>query len=336
MLLIDSVYINSGGGYVLLKYLVEELTTREAEFILVLDERIGSDFVSIKNRVILAHSEFARMRFYRHLPPKITSVFCFANVPPPIKLNVPVYTYFHNINMLTLQGWPTIRKQLQTLLKREYIKYLRCNTDKWIVQTTNTRDQLIRKVERKNEKILVYPFYNIDSLTTAVASDEQKKDYALVGNYNNGAKGHVQLVKAWEILAQKGYYPKLHLTVSDANDEFAKVLNHAIQCGARIKNHGNIKFEQVPNIYKQSKAVVYPSINESLGLGIVEAISMGCDIVASDLPFTHSICFPTYVFDRENPESIADAIIRYETEPSPKSMLRIYNMIDDLISVILK
>ena len=28
MLLIDSVYINSGGGYVLLKYLVEILTTQ--------------------------------------------------------------------------------------------------------------------------------------------------------------------------------------------------------------------------------------------------------------------------------------------------------------------
>lgn len=336
MLLIDSIYINSGGGYVLLRYLIETLIKKDVDFILLLDKRIQTDFTNVKNRLILSPSELARLKFYRHLSLDVTSILCFANVPPPIKINLPVYTYFHNINMLTLQGWPSKRKQFQTWLKREYIKLLKNNTDKWIVQTTNTQNQLIRQLKSNIGSIVVYPFYDIDSLTKEFDICTAKKDYALVGNYNNGAKGHLQLVKAWEMLAQKGYHKTLHLTVSDASDEFWDSLNRATQCGVRIINHGNIEFKQVANIYRQSKAIVYPSINESLGLGIVEAISMGCDVIASDLPFTHSICSPSIVFDRSNPDSIAGAIIKYETEVYAKSQLKIYNMIDELINLLVQ
>ncbi len=101
-------------------------------------------------------------------------------------------------------------------------------------------------------------------------------------------------------------------------------------------NHGFIPFNKVVELYRKSKAIVYPSHNESLGLGIIEAISSGCDIIGSDLPFIHTVCKPSLTFNPYSAESIADAITRYEQETVPKSSLLINNRIDDLIDLLTK
>ena len=101
-------------------------------------------------------------------------------------------------------------------------------------------------------------------------------------------------------------------------------------------NHGVIPFNEVFDLYKQSKAIIYPSHNESLGLGIVEAITAGCDVIGSDLPFLHSICKPSQVFDSFSAESIADAVMKYEQGGTQKSELTIYNHIDELIELLNK
>ena len=95
-----------------------------------------------------------------------------------------------------------------------------------------------------------------------------------------------------------------------------------------------MSFKQVIELYGMSKAIVYPSHNESLGLGIVEALVAGCDVIGANLPYIHSICHPSVVFDPYNPESIADAIEEYEKEENHKSVLTIYNHIDELIELL--
>ena len=99
-------------------------------------------------------------------------------------------------------------------------------------------------------------------------------------------------------------------------------------------NHGFVNFQEMATIYHKAKAIVYPSFNESLGLGIVEGLYAGCDIVASDLPFTHAICKPSEVFDPHSPESIASAILRYEEGKSLKSILTIKDCMEELLQLI--
>ncbi len=79
---------------------------------------------------------------------------------------------------------------------------------------------------------------------------------------------------------------------------------------------------------------MYPSINESLGLGIVEAITAGCDVIGADLPYMHAVCRPSAVFDPSSPESIADAVERYEKGGMPRSELLVRDQIDTLIDVL--
>lgn len=87
-------------------------------------------------------------------------------------------------------------------------------------------------------------------------------------------------------------------------------------------------------LYGMSKAIVYPFHNESLGLGIVEALVSGCDVIGANLPYIQSICHPSVVFDPYNPKSIANAVERYENGIIQKSVLTIYNHIDELIELL--
>ena len=162
---------------------------------------------------------------------------------------------------------------------------------------------------------------------------EHGDDYVYISTYVPG-KGHDQLIEAWRLLHRKGVDVKLHLTVPFDCADFNNKVRAAQKEGVKIVNHGIIPFDRVIDLYGQSKAIVYPSHNESLGLGIVEAITAGCDVSGSDLPFIHSICVPSGVFNPYSPNSIADAILKYERGGMVKSKLLIKNQINELIDLI--
>lgn len=331
MLLIDAIYVNYGGAMGLLKYLVERLTEREERFFLLADARCKGVFDQFPHVEYQDAGENRRKMFYKNHEGEFCAVFCFGNVPPAFRLKVPVYTYFHNVNMLTLQNCRDWKQKMKFWMKRTYIKSLRKNTDEWFVQTSNTAKELTRHMGVSNERVKLYPFYKLPAYPQ---SDKPRTDYIFVGEYS-GSKGHTELLEAWKLLHEQGMDLTLHLTVS-LGDEFLKKLDNAIKDGVKIINHGFISVEELARLYTQCKATVYPSYNESFGLGMVEAMEAGCDVIASDRPFVHAICEPSEVFEPSLPSSIAGAIVKYETSKSPKTKQTVCNQIDELIKVISK
>lgn len=329
MLLIDAIYINQGGGFVLLRYLLDVLKERDIDFFLLADDRCIGELEDVANIQYMRASLKGRWEFYQKMPTSVTSVFCFGNVPPPIRLDVPVYTYFHNINMLTLSDCRSFKQKVMYWLKRTYIKSKRKNTDSWFVQTTNTARELIKNLKVKDSSVSLYPFYRIPKFQRCEC---ERTDYIFVGE-DSGSKGHKELIEAWRILHSRGVYRTLHLTVSSQSPLYNELKNIPEGC-PRIINHGFIPLEEVFELYSKCRATIYPSRNESFGLGIIEAIEAGCDVVASDLPFVHSICKPSEVFDMQNPCSIADAVVRYE-QGNCKSYKTVDDQVNELVDVII-
>ena len=334
MLLIDSLYINNSGGLHLLELLVKELQQRNTDFHLLADDRCVGRFDGLTSVEYLHASMQNRMLWYkRNDLNKYGCVFCFGNIPTPIKMDVPVYTYFHNVNLLTLAEARTTKKKMTMWAKRQVFRHYKTNTDCWIVQTTNTAAELKRHLKEPDERVKIMPFYDVPRELCLQKDESHGDDYVYVSNYT-GAKGHEELLEAWRIMHQKGIDKTLHLTVNNKQEVFLKKIQEAQSEGVRVVNHGFVPFDQVLELYRISKAIVYPSHNESLGLGIIEAIIAGCDVIGSDLPFIHAVCRPSEVFDPYSPESIADAIEKYERGRSIRSELLINNMIDELIELI--
>lgn len=328
MLLIDAIYINQGGGFVLLRYLLDVLKERNIEFFLLADSRCIGKLNDVTNIQYMSASLRGRWKFYTRISENITSILCFGNVPPPVKMDVPVYTYFHNINMLTLADCKDRRQKIMYWLKRTYIKSKKANTDKWFVQTSNTEHELVQNLKVGKSVVELYPFYKIPNF---IKTEAERTDYIFVGE-DSGSKGHRELIDAWEILNEKGYKRTLHLTVSPQSSLYAE-LQTPRSIGLGIINHGFIPLDEVFRLYAKCQATVYPSRNESFGLGIIEALEAGCDVIASDLPYVHAICAPSEVFDRRNPASIAGAVIRYEAERI-KSHKTVVDKLNDMIDLI--
>ena len=58
--------------------------------------------------------------------------------------------------------------------------------------------------------------------------------------------------------------------------------------------------------YNQCKALVYPSLNETIGLPIIEAKNRGLFLLCSKKPYSRQFFIPDLEFDPINPENIAD------------------------------
>ncbi len=332
LLLIDSLYINNSGGLRLLEYLVSELQQRNVNFYLLADARCHGKFDSCKHVRYMNASLWERKKFYKAKGERFSSVLCFGNIPAPIKLNVPVYTYFHNINLLTLAETHSLKVKAVSWLKREVFKHYKKNTNDWLVQTSNTAKELIDHLGESPERVKLMPFYELPDGVSEIAKQPHGDDYVFVAIDVPG-KSHKELIEAWGVLHKKGVDKTLHLTVQ-ADSPLVAELEEAQREGVKVVNHGVIPFKEVFELYKQSKAIIYPSHNESLGLGIVEAVTAGCDVIGSDLPFLHSICKPSAVFDPYSAESIAEAVEEYEKGDCGRSELTVRNQIEELIDLI--
>src|SRR3954471_15208710 len=102
MILIDALFVNKGGGAVLLRYLIEcILEGKEKEkFFFLLDPRFEKPEALDRNYTVIPNKISARIKFYKQHKKSYSKVFCFANTAPPAKLGVPVYTYLHNQKLL--------------------------------------------------------------------------------------------------------------------------------------------------------------------------------------------------------------------------------------------
>lgn len=331
-LLIDALHICMGGGLMILNHLVNNLVETDIDFVFLKDERCPKleSEDRIKNLLVLSSSHKTRKKFYKEHKNDYSKVLCFGNIPPTIKLTVPVYTYFHNVSLLKTPHDYPLKVKLLLRIKKTYLRRYVGNTDAWIVQTSYTADLVQRQLAQPSQLIYEYPFYQIPDGMNCEPK-ENRDDYVFIGEYT-GAKGHEYLVEAWIKLSKCGFDKTLHLTVTDS--AFCETIEKAKAVRANIVNHGHIGFDEVINLYNKSKATVYPSLNESLGLGIVEAVEAGCDVIGCNLPYIRSICTPSKIFIPRNADSIMAAILEYERYGGRTTRLKINDTISEFIEIL--
>ncbi len=96
----------------------------------------------------------------------------------------------------------------------------------------------------------------------------------------------------------------------------------------------NLSRDEIINLYMHSTALIYPSMFESYGLPIVEALQYNLPVIASELDYVRDITDPEFTFNPHSPKSISRSVKRflhikdYKTEiVTPKEfLLRIINL----------
>jgi glycosyltransferase involved in cell wall biosynthesis len=334
MVLIDALYINDGGGKVLLDYLVRNLEKTDKEIYYLFDNRIINNIPEIKktNTVLfLKASLLNRHIFYNKNKNSFTSVLCFGNLPPNIRLNVCVYTYFHQLLFLKITGNLTIKQKILYSLKIKVLNFFKKNTDFWIVQTELVKKLFIEKYDVLDNKILMLPFH--EELPETQSLLRKPKSYVYISNATPH-KNHKLLIKAFEQFYLNHKIGELYLTVSEDYKEIYDLIIEKQKLNIPIINLGYVSRQEIGQIYLQSEFMIFPSLTESFGLPLVEAIEKGCKIIASDLPYTYAVCEPSIVFNPLNENEIINSLSLSQKINVKPSFSKVKNEINQLLELL--
>lgn len=329
LILIDALYINNSGGKALLDCLVDELESRK--FLTpyyLLDQRIGNEYVHVpeSRKCFVSPSFLKRHFFYEKHRKSFDKILCFGNLPPSIKLDVEVYTYFHNVLFFDVPDDYPLKQKISKWIKGCIVKYFSQNTTFFWVQSNQVKKLIKNNI--RNAQVDILPFYrNIEKNCTR----RKKGVFCYVSN-GNAHKNHHNLIEAWKIVNVQRPDYQLHLTVTNDFPRLLDKIEGAISNGVNIINHGWVDSIE---LFSTCEAQIYPSLKESFGLGLVEAVQSGCDVVAANLPYVREVISPSGYFDPLNVHSITNAVLSYSREDILKrSIIVVENSMPEIIKIL--
>lgn len=329
MIVIDTLYVHTSGAKILLDYLISNIPINHS-ICLLLDKRNTVMFPSEKgeSRVLKGHLE--RYYFYKKNKKTITRVLCFANIPPPIELEAIVYTYFHQPLYLTYYSRQN-KFSLTNELKKIILGFFAKNTNVWITQSDHIASLLKSDFASASHELKVIPFYE----PMSPRNEKREESSFLYVSKGYKHKNHLRLLKAFSKLIESGFEAKLYLTLDeDLNEESGEIRQYLLQY-PQIINLGFIERDLLEGMYSKVEYIIYPSLAESFGLGLIEGILMGCDVLVADLPYAHAVCDASVYFNPRSSESIFDALISVITgDKFQKSVLKAENQIGELLRLL--
>ena len=261
VLLIDALHINDSGGKILLDFFIDSIENSKIEAFYLLDKRIKNDplYRSKKNILFLKANPLVRFFFYLKNKERFSKVFCFGNIPPPVKMRVESFTYFHNKLLLVIPTGFNFKTKFKLFLKFKFIKYLSKNTDYWVVQSKLMKNEFLRKMNLEpDNKVLIHPFF--PSFKGLIKKNIPRIPFSFlyVSKYHKH-KNFENLIRGFKIFYDEFNIGELHLTLVNDNSSIINSINELVLKGYPVINHGFVTRDKLAYLYRSSEFIVYPS-----------------------------------------------------------------------------
>jgi glycosyltransferase involved in cell wall biosynthesis len=301
--------IKNGGGKELLEYLLKYIDQKYPY--LIVHVYLDSSLMNIKivnnRKVFLLSSSLGKVFLFGK---KINNALYFGNLPPFRKVNNSM-VYIHNpyLVMTFTQLWgKSMYLFFKYSMQKIYIKIFIKNVDIVACQTKVVRNAIKSIYRHKNIKL--FPFFQLCN-NYKKTKNVKKYDFCYV-SLAHKHKNHTLLLNTLELLANKGVHLRLAVTIEKDKRALIDHISRINIIGSvQVTNMGVISKKAVCKLYSDSKCLVFPSLEESFGLGLIEAVEMGLDIIAADLKYVYEVVNPSLVFDPSSPQSCANAIEKY-------------------------
>tara|TARA_B100000989_G_scaffold188187_1_gene141665 strand:- start:10201 stop:11214 length:1014 start_codon:yes stop_codon:yes gene_type:complete len=332
MILLDAVYIHNYGGKSILDLLIRFLNDKNLidSFYFLLDSRYKNSLNIGSRFKYLNASEKERRNFYKKNKLYFSRILCIANVPPPIKIKSPVLIYFHNDLLINYnEANFGLKSKLLFYLKFNYIRFKSQETYHWFVQTEIMKKKIFDKGFIKEDKIKIFPIYDIKIPSPA---QKEKNTFLYVSN-SMPHKNLKNLILAFVDISQKINF-EIKLNLTSLKKDFINI-DFERHKNLKIFWHGEIEKNKLETIYKRCEFLIYPSLKESFGLPLIEAIQHNCKILASDLPYVYEIIEPSLVFNPNCYKDISKTInFALHSRQLKESKIKIKNKLPEMINYI--
>ena len=291
------ISLNSGAFSLLLKF-INVLETQNIISDIYISKKNVSDALNKLNysnsNIILTNTFKTILRYFS----KRESVFYFNNLPPFRSCGRSIL-YFHNELILTNSVLSTgslkfFIYKIWLFLFSEKIDFVAC-------QTENIKNKLEKLGLNRVNKI---PFYH--SLSSyRVEKKEIKYDFCCITS-DAQHKNNESLLKAIEILSSNRTFTfAITIPFDTTNKYLLKKIDYINKKGKRniVYNLGRLNLNEVRDVYLKSSALVFPSLRESFGLPLIEAVELGLKVLTANKPYSHEVLENPILF---NPKNIVD------------------------------
>ena len=310
--------VHQGGGRTLLIPILILLGKKD-DVLFILDKRLPlpEGWTPVGKVIIVRPLFFSRLSsefsLLKIIKPE-DQLLCMGNLPPLLTRCANLTVFVQNnylVNKESLMGFPFFT-QARIRFERWWLRLSASKVNRFIVQTETMAKLLNKTLNRVAD---VVPFIDLTPMSTNknIGSQIEKLfDFLYVAS-GEPHKNHKQLLLAWIDLAKLNHFPRLCLTID--KQHFPKLCEWIDVCvsqhNLKVEIVSNLSQEKIQILYKKSKALIYPSKLESFGLPLIEAVSMGLPVLASDLSYVYDVINPSMVFDPNSSESIALSVMNF-------------------------
>jgi len=248
---------------------------------------------------------------------------------PCRKLNMSTVVTVHDVIPWKLKEY---RRKMRSKLYHLYAKLALKKADHIITVSHFSKSEIIKYLKIKEKNITVTPL-------AAPVSDEKlnfpdiqlrRKFFLYVGGYDE-RKNVLRLIRAFEKHIAPTYSIDL-IMVGGAKRGLENIITEEFTERVAekfpLKRKGNVIFTDVLGqdellcLYKQALALVHVSEYEGFNLALVEAMSAGIPIIASDIPVHHEVTAEHAQFvDYKNIDAIGNSMHQLVNDPSLRRRL---------------
>jgi glycosyltransferase involved in cell wall biosynthesis len=311
--------IHSGGGLKLIQSIIGNIKNS----LIFVDHRLPAKEFNNSVKKIIVHNTFlgrlnAELKLYKIQKNKKNSIILCLNGIPPffLRQNKNLILFLQNsihLDTIKYSKLPFNLNTLKIFLSRIFLNILHYKVETFIVQTPTMKRLILQKFKNKEKtlpKVKILPFIPKTKIKKNIKI-KKKWDFIYVAD-SYPHKNHKMLIEAWVELSRANIRPSLALTIKEENKNLLEYINmRKKKYKLKIYNLGFMSSENLEIEYHRSFALIYPSLNESFGLPLIEALKFNLPIIASELDYVRDVCVPKQTFNPNSFISIARAVQRH-------------------------
>lgn len=351
-ILINAITVKEGGGQVFFYKTLNAMVQQEKniQWIVVIDgssrdKIIVNDQVTLITFPWIKKSAFHLLYWNEIILPRLIKemnihcVFSLVNMLPIRKLRCPTFLsilqagYFSKEFMaLNAKYNNTPQNKIGWFVR----KYLTFSSIKKATQiTTPTKalsDQITKQLKISAEKIrVILPGLGLVEGEKSLQHFKKEKIFRIGYITKYGVQKNFDLLfKTATILKMRGIHFRLILTLNTRTSQFQHVdsLIKKYSIADCIENHGELSEEKLCALYSTLRIFVFPSLCESIGFTLLEAMHYGLPIIASDIQSNKELLGDQGVFFHADDDiELANKIVSVIQDENVYQQLSCYSII---------
>jgi glycosyltransferase involved in cell wall biosynthesis len=248
----------------------------------------------------------------RHLK-KLDLYFCPLNALHPRPLPIPSVVTIADIQEAF---YPELFTADVLYSRDRHITSSICMADRVITHSQFTKRTLVDRYQVPEERVLIAhhfanPVFYAPVSTRQISSRALPDEFVLFPANFWKHKNHDGLLRALKILRDEHRMRIDAVLTGFPMPNGYPVESKAIEYGINSSIHmlGHVEIEELADLYRRARMLVFPSLFEGFGIPLVEAMASGCPIAAANVTSIPEITGDAAIlFDPDSPRNIADAI----------------------------